>query len=73
MPERFDPDAILARNPQLDRDSLAEAREIDRNLHEMGVQRKGYDIVSPFKRRPAPPTPAPQPSPRLAGLKKAPS
>lgn len=51
MPERFNPDQILDRNPQLTRAMLEEAEELGRQLREMGVQRKGYTIISPFKRR----------------------
>lgn len=54
MPERFDPDQILARNPQLNKRLLEEAQELGRRLQEMGIQRKGYSIVSPFKRRDVP-------------------
>lgn len=48
MAKRLSPDDILARNPEIDRDQLEEAREALRRLREMGVQRKGYDVVSPF-------------------------
>ncbi len=48
MAKRLNPDDILSRNPEIDRDQLEEAREALRRLREMGVQRKGYDVVSPF-------------------------
>lgn len=48
MPGRFDPDEILARNPQIDQARLEEARDMLRRLREKGVRRKGYDLAPPF-------------------------
>lgn len=60
MPERFDVDDMLARNPEINQEMLEEAKELDVRLRVMGIQRKGYDILSPFKRR-RPPTPRSDP------------
>lgn len=51
MPDRIDVDEIISRNPQVDREQLEKAGEMARNLRDMGVHRKGYNIASPFGRR----------------------
>jgi hypothetical protein len=48
MTERLDPNRILPANPQIDPEKLEEAREMLRRLRELGVQRKGYDLMPPF-------------------------
>lgn len=51
MPNRLDIEDILARNPHLNIEMVNEAKELDQQLREMGLLRKGYDIVAPFGRR----------------------
>lgn len=48
MVEHLDEKEILARNPHIDPNGLAGAREMLRRFREMGLGRKGYDIVPPF-------------------------
>jgi hypothetical protein len=46
--EYMSQEEILARNPQVKPEELEKARELRRQLREMGVQRKGYDLAPPF-------------------------
>jgi len=48
MPEQIDVDEVLSRNPQIDGEELAKAREMLQQLRGQGVRRKGYDLGSPF-------------------------
>lgn len=48
MHAQFDLDDILSHNPQINRDQLEKARELNRRLHERGVRRKEYDLAPPF-------------------------
>lgn len=48
MPERFNEEDLLRRNPRVDPDLLAEGRDLLRRLREQGLRRKEYDLVPPF-------------------------
>jgi hypothetical protein len=45
MIERDDLDEILARNPGVDLEKLAEWSQMLRTLRERGIRRKGYDLA----------------------------
>ena len=48
IPERDD---ILAKNPHIDPEKLAESIELQRKLRESGVKRPGYGLAIPYSRR----------------------
>ena len=48
MPEPFDLEKTLSRNPHINRDRLEEGRDLLRRLRNGGAQRKNYDLAPPF-------------------------
>ena len=48
MPEPFDLEKILSRNPHINRDQLEEGRDLLRRLRDGGARRKNYDLAPPF-------------------------
>ncbi len=64
-------DAILDQNSQVDPVVLKEAQEALRQLREMGVQRKEYDIPSPFGGRRVMMPDSPHNDPRVVRLRRS--
>lgn len=48
MSGQFDPQEVLARNPQTDPDRPAGAQDMLRRPRETGGRRTGHDLVPPF-------------------------
>lgn len=48
MPKHLELDEILARNPQIGERELEKANKMLRELRDLGVRRKGYDLAPPF-------------------------
>jgi hypothetical protein len=42
---------ILSSNPQIDKELLKKARNLRRELHQVGVNGHSYNLASPFHRR----------------------
>lgn len=45
-------DEAAAVNPRVDVETVREAQELLEELKEQGISRPGYDIASPYERRP---------------------
>lgn len=51
MPKKITLDEILSLNPQIDEQSLKQARELLRKLRQAGISKRGYNLISPYYRR----------------------
>ena len=51
MPKTITLNEILSLNPQIDKNLLKKARDLSRELQQMGVNNRGYNLASPFDRR----------------------
>ncbi len=51
MPKAITLNEILSLNPQIDEKLLKKARDLRRELHQLGVNSRGYNLASPFRRR----------------------
>ena len=54
MPEKLNVEEIIARNPNINQEMLERVMELEAAMRAIGVQRKSYDIMPPFRRRPVP-------------------
>lgn len=72
MPNEFDLEDVLKRNPHIDRDRVEKATRLLRRLREKGLHRKGYELAPPFGgRRAVPKDAAPTPA-KLARSRRPP-
>lgn len=71
MSTPFDPREVLTRNTQLDPSMLEEIEEMRRQLREMNVPKKGYQILPPFGIRRGRPDPSPRVDPRAVRLRRS--
>lgn len=51
MPQAFDKSKVLATNPQVSEKGLSEALAALHKLRQLGIAKKGYNLVLPFSRR----------------------
>ena len=51
MPKTITLKEILSLNPQIDEKLLKKARDLSRELQQVGVSSRGYNLASPFDRR----------------------
>lgn len=51
MPKTLTLKEILSLNPQIDKNLLKKVRDLNRELQQMGVNNRGYNLASPFDRR----------------------
>lgn len=51
MPENIGLDEILRLNPQVDQQLLERFRELLHEMHQGGISKAGYNLVSPYSRR----------------------
>ncbi len=65
IPEGLDADAVLARNPRLDRAQIEKVMELAQRLRRQGLQGKGYELAPPFGGRRAIPKDKIRPEARL--------